>query len=79
MKSTVIQNGQTNETIRVNVLVYRNVLDKDDLGRLNGLDERDGYVVVVEAELESEMFAFVKGALGALELNVPKGEVVGGQ
>lgn len=61
------------------MLVYRNVLDKDDLGRLDGLDERDGYVVIVEAELESEMFAFVKRTLGALELNVPKGEVIGRQ
>lgn len=36
------------------------------------------YVVVVEAQLQGEVLALVERALGALELNVPEGEVVGG-
>jgi hypothetical protein len=61
------------------VLMCGNVLDEDHFRRLDGLGKRNQYVVVVEAELKGEVFAFVECALGALELHVPEGEVVGGQ
>ena len=36
-KSTIIQDWKTNESIRINVLMNRNVLDEDDFWWLDGL------------------------------------------
>lgn len=38
-----------------------------------------GYVVTVEAQLQSEVLALVQGVLGALEIHMPQLQVIGRQ
>ena len=42
-------------------------------------NEKEVYVVVIEPELEGEVLSFVESTIGALELNMPEWQVIGGK
>jgi hypothetical protein len=61
------------------MLMYWNMANEDDLWRLDGLNRGHMYVLVVESKLKGEALPLVEGALRALEVYMPEGEVIIGQ
>ena len=37
------------------------------------------YIVLIELELEAEIFAIIQGILGTLEIDMPEFEIIGGE